>query len=606
MKRDSRWIGHGYQIPSEGYADQPYLIHADDGAWLGVITTGPGEEGQRGQHVVSMRSTDQGRTWCQRVELEPSDGPEASYAVLLKASSGRIYCFYNHNTDNLREVKGEDGYTRTRVDSLGHYVFKFSDDHGRSWSPQRYEVPVREFACDRQNLYGGQVRFFWNVGRPLVAGDVAYLTLHKVAAFGEGFFAQSEGAIVRSDNLLTETDPQKIRFETLPDGEVGLRTPAGGGRIAEEQNLSLLSDGSLYCVYRSVDGWPVCCYSRDGGHTWTEPQYKAYQPGGRRIKHSRAANLAWRCSNGQFLYWFHNHGGDSVHQLPQRWDAYLGRNPVWLCAGREMDSPEGKVLEWSQPEVLLYDDDPQIRMSYPDLIEEGGRYFVTETQKTIARVHEIDTELLKSLFGQWDNCLWAKEGVVLERADGEDVRGTVAMPRLADFRTSIRGPEDKAAKGAGGGFSIDLWLQLEKLAAGQIVFDSRTASGQGIVLEMTERATLQITLGDGRQLCQWECDVGILKVGQLHHIAVIVDDGPKIISFVIDGKLCDGGDQREYGWGRYSPALLSVNGATATQLAPNLNGRLYSLRLYDRCLYTSEAIGNWRAGCPVVAQGVAT
>ena len=54
----------------------------------------------------------------------------------------------------------------TRVDSLGYYVFKYSDDHGRTWSAERHRMPVREFDIDRENAYGGSVRFFWNVGRP--------------------------------------------------------------------------------------------------------------------------------------------------------------------------------------------------------------------------------------------------------------------------------------------------------------------------------------------------------------------------------------------------------------------------------------------------------
>jgi hypothetical protein len=42
-------------------------------------------------------------------------------------------------------------------------------------------------------------------------------------------------------------------------------------------------------------------------------------------------------------------------------------------AGREVDTPAGKRLEWSQPELLLYDDDPYIRMSYPDLVRMPAR-----------------------------------------------------------------------------------------------------------------------------------------------------------------------------------------------------------------------------------------
>ena len=105
---DSRNITSGREIPNEGYADQPYLVKTDDGAWLAVITTGKGVEGEGGQHVISTRSTDWGRTWLTPVDVEPGTGPEASYAVLLKVPYGRIYLFYNHNTDNIRQVKADN------------------------------------------------------------------------------------------------------------------------------------------------------------------------------------------------------------------------------------------------------------------------------------------------------------------------------------------------------------------------------------------------------------------------------------------------------------------------------------------------------------------
>ena len=101
---DKRNISTGNIIPDEGYSDQPYIVKTGDGAWLCVITTGQGAEGAGGQHVVIRRSTDLGKTWSSSVDIEPADGPESSYAVLLKIPSGRIYVFYNHNTDNLREV----------------------------------------------------------------------------------------------------------------------------------------------------------------------------------------------------------------------------------------------------------------------------------------------------------------------------------------------------------------------------------------------------------------------------------------------------------------------------------------------------------------------
>jgi hypothetical protein len=594
---DPRHISNGWDIPSEGYADQPYIVQTDDGAWLCVMTTGKGVEGATGQHIVSMRSTDRGRTWGQIVAVEPSDGPEASYAVLLKVPGGRIYVFYNHNTDNVREVKREDKGVYTRVDSLGHYVFKYSDDHGRTWSAQRYDVPVREFECDRNNVYRGQLRFFWNVGRPLILNDAAIMVLHKVGALGPGFFSQSEGVFFTSQNILIERDPAKITFETLPDGDIGLRTPAGGGRIAEEQSIVPLSDGSLYCVYRTVDGWPACAYSRDGGHTWTPPAYKTYTPGGRRVKHPRAANFAWRCSNGKFLYWFHNHGGPFIGKMAADFSGRTGspyddRNPAWLMAGTEHDAPQGKAIHWSQPEILLYDDDPFIRMSYPDLVEEGGKFYVTETQKNVGRVHEIPQALLEGLFGQGNCREVAKSGLVLDLPSGKPMPKGSAMPRLPELHSRDTKRADHGGKDLRGGFSLDLWLKFDALAAGQILLDSRAETGAGICVRTTEAGTIEVLLHDGRQQATWDSDRGLLQAGRLQHVVITVDGGPKIITFVVDGILCDGGDQRQFGWGRFSPTLRAPNGSSVL----TMGGGVQSLRLYQRALRTSEAVGNFQAG----------
>ncbi|MBN2133843.1 MAG: hypothetical protein JW741_30355 [Sedimentisphaerales bacterium] len=588
--QDQRDIRTGWEIPTETYADQPYVVRTDDGAWLCVLTTGSGREGARGQHVVSLRSTDLGRTWSKPVDVEPADGPEASYAVLLKVPTGRVYVFYNHNTDDLRRVKADtsaykSGWT-TRVDTQGYYVFKYTDDGGRTWSKRRFAIPVREFEIDRENPYGGKVRFFWNVGKPFTRDGAAYVPLHKVGRFGRGFLARTEGVLLKSANLLTESDPEKVAWETLPDGDVGLRAPAGGGPIAEEQSFCVLSDGSFFCVYRTIDGHPVCTYSRDAGHTWNPPAYMRYADG-RLIKHPRAANFAWKCSNGKFLYWFHNHGGQS----------YDDRNPAWLCGGVEADSPRGRIIEWSQPEIVLYDDDPYVRMSYPDLIEDEGKFFLTETQKDIARVHAVDRTLLEGLWNQFDNRKMATDGLVLDLpGEGQTLPARVAMPALPAFVARDGSRADHGTKDLRTGFAADVWVEFSSLSAGQILLDSRTEAGQGLCLQTTSRRAVEIVLNDGRTENRWACDPDRLKTGRLHHVVVSVDGGPKIVTFVIDGRLCDGGDIGQFGWGRFSPNLRGVTGSKTLRIAPALNGRIHRLRLYNRYLRASEVVGNYRAG----------
>ena len=600
---DKRNIRTGREIPTENYSDQPYVVKTDDGAWLCAVTTGPGREGQPGQHVVTLRSTDQGWTWSNPVDVEPADGPEASYAVLLKAPSGRVYCFYNHNTDNVREVIGDappykNGLCR-RVDSQGYFVFKYSDDHGRSWSCERYPITVREMAIDRENPYGGRLRYFWNVGKPFICDGAAYVSLHKVGGVGRGFFTRSEGVLLRSVNVLSECSPAKIAWETLPDGDAGLRTPPGGGPIAEEHSYSVLSDGSFYCVYRTTDGHPCCAYSRDGGHTWTEPRYERFADG-RLMKHPRAANFVWRCANGKYLYWFHNHGGRFIREHPRRpIMAYDDRNPVWLCGGVEADGPDGKIIRWSQPEIALYDDDPYIRISYPDLVEETGSYFLTETQKDIARVHELDPELLRGLWSQSGEATVATRGLVLSLPQGSDrVLREARMPNLPAFCERDQDGPDYRTRDLRGGLSIGLWLRFERLDAGQNVLDSRAPDGSGLSLQTTARGSLEILLSDGRTENRWDCDPGLLQTNTLHHVVVIVDGGPKIISFIVDGALCDGREFRQFGWGRFSPHLRGANGAGTLRIGPGLKGEIRALRIYGRPLRTSEAVGNHQAGPP--------
>jgi hypothetical protein len=575
---DWRNIRYGRQIPREGYSDQPYIVVTGNGDWLCVLTTGRGVEGEAGQHIISTISPDQGLTWSKPVDIEPADGPEASWVMPLIVPSGRVYVFYTYNSGNLRfDEKSNNQRTGRRVDTLGEYAFKYSDDGGRSWSAERWFIPVRAMRIDRDNAYGGKLRYFWGVGKPVITrkGE-AIFGFAKVGKWGDpGGMVTSQGAFLKSPNILTERDPRRLKWETLPEGDEGLRAPKGP--VSDEANLVELSDGSLYCTYRTIDGYNCAAYSRDGGRTWTPPAYATYTPGGRPIKHPRAANFVRRFSNGKFLLWFHNHGGEPVHQ--KKWEYYTGRNPGWISGGIEKNG----FIHWSQPEILLYDEDPATRISYPDFIENRGEYFISETMKTFARVHPIDTQLLDGLWNQLDARTVATRGMVLDRR----AKGPFTVPELPDLAR-------------GGGFTIDFWVRFDELSEGQTILDTRESGGHGISVTTSDRFTLTLTLNDGVRESSWDCDPGTgdgtLKTGTWQHVAFIVDGGPKLITVLVDGALNDGGPVREYGWSRFDRAMGDVNGVRRTVLAPKLFGNLGTLRMYDRYLTTSEAVGNWRAG----------
>lgn len=592
VTKDPRLLENGLTVHSENhYVDEPFIIKADDGAWVCALSIGDWQEADKSQRTTVRRSTDRGRSWSEPVDIEPADGPEGSKAVLLKTSFGRIYAFYIFNNEDLREVPGDnppyDSGVCKRVDSLGEFSYRYSDDHGKTWSQDRHAIPMREFEIDRENPTGGRVKFGMNSAIPLVAGDKAFVPFTKVGSFGEGLFSRSEGVVFMSPNIMNERDVEKVTWKTLPDGDVGLRAPTGAAPIAEEHSFCELSDGTIHCVYRTIEGWPVVSYSRDGGHTWTEPVWMTYADG-RRVKCPRAADFAWRTQDGRYLYWFHNHGGRNFLNRIGKNSHYSfeDRNPVWFLGGREVDTPDGKILEWSQPEIVLYTDDPIVRISYPDLLEDDGRYFLTETNKDIARIHEVDPTLFEDLWRQFGIREEATEGKVFDEGSG-----TYPAPWLPDFAVLNEKFADYRTKRTRQGFTVDLWLNLPDVSAGQVLIDNRTEDGRGFWVETARDGTLEFGLRDDMTDCRWRSDSHRITAGADHHVAIIVDGGPNTISFVIDGQFNDGGDERQFGWGRFSQVIETPKGAGEIRI-----GAVKRARLYTRAIRTTEAIGNWRAG----------
>ena len=378
---DPRNITTGRMIPDESYCDQPYVVITQDGNWLCTLTTGSGHEGQGGQHVVSTISTDHGKTWSPLVDIEPADGPEASWVVpLLRPAAA---CTSSTTTTAIGSTASPAAQRRSAPTPSAGTATNTPTIMAAPGRSSDTGCPMRVTACDRANNWQGKVQIFWGIDKPKITGGSVLFAFTKL---GRYMLDNGEGWLYRSDNLLAEPDVEKIRWELLPDGEHGIRKDEFGS-VQEEHNHVPIDDDRLYLVYRTKTGYPCHSYSDDRGHTWTTPEHMTYTPAGQKIKTSRACPKLWRCQNGKYLFWFHNHSGLT----------FAGRNPVWLTGGEVRDGR----MHWSQPEIILYDAKPDMRMSYPDLIEQDGRYWVTETQKTVARVHELDRTCSKG-FGARD------------------------------------------------------------------------------------------------------------------------------------------------------------------------------------------------------------
>jgi hypothetical protein len=545
-------------IPSENYADQPYVVIAKNNDWVCVLTTGRGSESQVGQHMVATISSDQGKTWSPLISIEKSDAPPSSWGIPYITPYGRIYVFYTFNGDKIDSYPDTKPLAGNHNTELGWYCFKYSDDHGRTWS-ERHRIPMRKTTIDFVNPWNGEVQLFWGISKPFSHEKSMYFSFTKMGIHPQDL---GEGFLYKSDNINTEKDASKLHWELLPNGNTGISsTPLG--ITQEEHNVVPLNNGGLYCMYRTSEGYPANSYSIDNGKTWSTPEYATYADG-RVIKNPRACPRVFKTSNGKYLLWYHNNNIKG----------YKGyRNPVWISGGVE---EKGKI-KWSQPEILLYGPQEMHGMSYPDLIEEKGHYWITETQKTIARVHLIDKDLLEGLWNQESARSTVTKGLILDK-DNIPPKTKLLSPKLPDLENG----------------SISIEIVFNELKPGQIILDNTDMAGNGIIVRMTPQRTVELTLRDGEQKASLDTDPGLVSEGE-NHVVFNVDGEANLITSVVNGKLCDGGRYRLTGWSWFNPGIAHIDTNKYLSIAPSFDGTIKKLRIYNRYLTTSEAISNYHS-----------
>lgn len=563
---DWRNAKNGDAILTNGYCDQPYVVVLPDRDWLCVFTTNTGAEGTGGQHIVSCLSSDQGKTWSATVQIEKPGKESASWVMPYITDYGRVYAFYNYNGDKIHELNGQKNI---REDVIGWYCYKYSDDKGKTWS-ERYRMDVRKTEVDYANDWGGEVQIMWGIGKPVNVDNGMMFAFTKIRKY---MLDGSEGWFFRCDNINTERDPSKLKWNLYPDSQYGIKNEKLGP-INSEQNIFQLGDGTLYSMHRTISGHPAEAYSIDGGKSWSFPQVPRYE-NGIALKNPRACPRVWKTQNGKYLFWYHNNGG---------WN-FGDRNPAWISGGIERN---GKII-WGQPEILLYEDQINTLMSYPDLIEQDGKYWITETNKRDARCHEIPLEFMNMLWDQFDINKVATKGLVAEfsKKQMEAVKGL-----------SI--PDNKTKDPFALGFTIDMRLELGDLAAGQVILTARDGKGKSIILRTGEYGSVEIELNDGQKTNDWHSDPGLIPAYDEHSITVTVDNGPKIIQFVVDGVVCNGRDFRKFGWGRIEANMkdfqfneIVLGKLSKGQIRPT--GKLTNLRIYERALMNTEIIGIHRS-----------
>jgi hypothetical protein len=548
---DPRNIANGIKIThNELYVDQPLIVVTPKGTWVCCQTVAPGGEGSRGQHIVAVRSTDGGKTWGSVIDIETGkDG--GGYVTPLITPSGRIYAFYcpPHSKDKPPATEEIQNY----------FCYKYSDDEGLTWS-KRYWLPIRSTAWNlqREAVKSKIGLWCWCIAKPVIEGNDVFFPF----AITGGVDGNGAGWIAHSDNILTENEPEKIHWEILPEGTEGIRNPDFTSTQEEHCLLPLNQKDAFVCVYRTRLGFPAISYSNDRCRTWSLPQKMTYI-NGRVISHPRACPMIWKCQNGKYLFWQHNNSHKS----------FENRNPVWVSGGIERN---GKIY-WSQPDILLYADDAAMRMSYPDLIEYKGEYWISETEKELPRIHKIDNRFLDDIWKRVENDLDRKitpisqQGLVLE----------TAAPKAAF-------PKTAAALTKTGGLTLDFELNSKGLEKGTILLDNRSATGNGIAVVVDSDNSLRFEVSGidnrGRQEnISWKSDPLPLK-NEKQRISIVIDNNARIVIFFTDGQINDGNHLRDLGWGRFWLAPKDISGTGEIKIHPSVK----NLRIYNRYLHAFE------------------
>ena len=559
LNHDWRYLPNGTLIHSNGYVDQPYILILNDSTWFCAYTTSNQHEGAKGQHVACRTSINKGRTWSEAVKIEEPSQESASWGVPYLTQFGRIYVFYDYNGDKIHQLGSRKNI---REDMLGWYCFRYSDDQGKTWS-DRYRLPMRKTPIDQMNQWKGDVQIFWGIDKPKRMGNGLLFAFSKI---GEYMLEYSEGWLYHCDNIEIEKNPDKLNWKLLPEGDTGIRA-VDWGDIQEEQNTVHINDSLIACMYRTTQGHPLMAYSHDQGRSWTTPK-PARDYNGRPLKNPRANPKIWKCQNGYYLLWYHHNGTRSFNN----------RNPSWIAGGIEK---EGEII-WTQPEIFLHHDGPGRGPSYPDLVEQEGRYWITETQKVEARTHEIPAAFLNRLWRQFDIAEVTKEKPAID-ISGEKLEQT----------DSLSLPEINPGN-AVNGFTLTVRLKSNlDMAKGKIIVDTRDQNGKGFWLQAAEDYTVLFSLSDGIHTSQLRADPGILQTRSRteQEFTLTVDHSSRIMQFIVDGVVCDGGDS-PFGWAKYDEKMVDFG--TQWLRIDKTRKTLTEIKFYQRALMNTEVIGEYR------------
>jgi len=334
------------------------VFDGPDGSLMAVWTQST-FEGQPDQHIVFVRSTDEGKTWtAPRIIAGPAkvgQGFMASWGFPRVRESGRIYVLYSQRGEKFDTF----AHTTGTLDGI------FSDDRGQTWSkPQTIAIPRSPY--DNPDPAYPANFIVWQ--KPLrLTKDGRYLAgLTRWTSTGvrknAGKTWQTHEAhveFIRFDNLDANPAVANLKLTWFASGSNALAVPYDPAGLnvstCQEPSIVKLPDGRLFCIMRTFLGSPYWTQSRDDGQTWTAPRPLQRKDSGEPLKHPLspcpifdiAGNTA---GSGRYVLFIHNHDGHYQGYGPT--DSSFHRRPIYLVAGRFQAGGDQPVW-FDQPKFFM-------------------------------------------------------------------------------------------------------------------------------------------------------------------------------------------------------------------------------------------------------------
>ena len=591
---DWRSLPNGQLMLEDAYLDQPQCTILGI-RWICCIARNSAPEGHPDEHAEVLFSDNQGLDWTTGIRLESLGTPTNSYGNILQTEYGRIIVVYNMNLNNVSSFP--NGTRFTRDDELGFMVYRFSDDQGTTWSADRFIIPLRNTSIDRSNSFNGSTQIFWSVDQIKKTRNGASLMAYtKIGSYMQN--PPEESWFVSSPNVLTEKDPANITWNLLPDGDQGIRPPGTPSNMNWEEAhiIQLENSPGMFTICRTSHGFIGAAHTADdtGSSGWSESTYATFSSlglpsaSGRALKNPEGPITLKRFLNGKYLLLFYF---NSVRGYYNATTKRSPRNPYWISSGWEENDGE---VHFSQPEIVLYNPGEALKYGsgvgpgYPDFIEDRGSIWITETNKTQARSHLLPSHFLSTLFAA-DAINGTSTLSLSLMFTPASQNQTFSTPRLPSFIPSNINSA-----------TVAFWLENHN----DSISKSAIIDVQALKLYVDSDKSLLIELYDSSTRTNVslstdeDCTSRLLDNGS-HFAAVVIDAPARIITWSVDGSVCDGGRNQFWGfeWAPDSMGDLEMNPHSSSFiLGEHYKGTILGGGYYERALMHTELVGTWRAG----------